>query len=186
MFKNKNIYLNSYYEAQEFEQHRLIKYCEWPNCEKKGEYRAPTSREKLRTFKFFCLEHIKEYNKAWDYFKGRSVEQIYDEVSNDAYWHRKTKKKIEKFKVVDELNFFDQNSHTFKSHPNHEKIITNNKIRNSLQILDLEGFCDINQLKIQYKKMVKKYHPDLNQSGCHEKIIKLNNAYSSLKKFLKK
>ena len=28
--------------------------------------------------------------------------------------------------------------------------------------------------------MVKKYHPDLNQSGCHEKIIKLNNAYHKI------
>ena len=94
MIKNKNIYLRSYDEMQDFENLRLTKYCEWPGCEKKGEYRAPTSREKLRKFKFFCLEHVKEYNKAWDYFKGRSIEQIYNEVSNDAYWHRKTKKKI--------------------------------------------------------------------------------------------
>ena len=55
MFKNKNIYLNSYNEVYEFEQLRLTKCCEWPGCEKKGEYRAPTSREKLRTFKFFLL-----------------------------------------------------------------------------------------------------------------------------------
>ena len=53
-------------------------------------------------------------------------------------------------------------------------------------ILNLEDFVDINQLKTQYKKMVKKYHPDLNKSGCHEKIIKLNNAYTSLINFLKK
>ena len=94
MFKNKNIYLSTYNEVQEFEQLRLTKYCEWPGCENQGDYKAPTSREKLRTFKFFCLEHIKEYNRTWDYFKGRSVEQIYDEISNDAYWHRKTKKKL--------------------------------------------------------------------------------------------
>ena len=55
----------------------------------------------------------------------------------------------------------------------------------SLEILNLDDFFDINKLKTQYKKMVKKYHPDLNQSGCSEKIIKLNNAYSSLIKFLK-
>ena len=36
MFKNKNIYLNSYNEIDEFEQLRLTKYCEWPGCEKKG------------------------------------------------------------------------------------------------------------------------------------------------------
>ena len=41
----------------------LTKYCEWPNCQRKGEYKAPTSREKLREFKWFCLEHVKLYNK---------------------------------------------------------------------------------------------------------------------------
>ena len=185
MFKNKNIYLNSYNEIYDFEQLRLTKYCEWPGCEKKGEYRAPTSREKLRTFKFFCLEHIKDYNKAWDYFKGRSIEQIYNEVSNDAYWHRKTRKKINKLTIEDELNFFEKKDSTFRKDLNQNKTLEIN-IRRSLQILDLNDFCNINQLKKQYKKMVKKYHPDLNQSGCNEKIIKLNNAYSSLINFLKK
>ena len=33
--------------------------------------------------------------------------------------------------------------------------------------------------------MVKKFHPDLNDSGSNEKIIELNEAYSVLKKFLK-
>ena len=67
MFKNKNIYLNSYNEVYEFEQLRLTKYCEWPGCEKKGEYRAPTSREKLRTFKFFCLKYTSttHFLKPW-------------------------------------------------------------------------------------------------------------------------
>ena len=185
MFKNKNIYLNSYNEVYEFEQLRLTKYCEWPGCEKKGEYRAPTSREKLRTFKFFCLQHVKEYNKAWDYFKGRSIDQIYNEVSNDAYWHRKTKKKINKLVIEDELNFFEKKASTFTESLTKNKTINLN-IRRSLQILDLDNFCNIIQLKKQYKKMVKKYHPDLNQSGCNEKIVRLNNAYSALLKFLKK
>lgn len=184
MIKNKNIYLRSYDESKEFEQQRLTKYCEWPGCNKKGEYKAPTSREKLRVFKFFCLEHIKEYNKAWDYFKGRSIEQIYNEVSNDAYWHRKTNKNINKFKIVDEMNFFENSSENYQSYINQNKISDKN-LKASLQILNLKEFCSINQLKVQYKKMVKKYHPDLNQSGCHEKIIKLNNAYSNLKNFLK-
>ncbi len=185
MFKNKNIYLNSYNEVYEFEQLRLTKYCEWPGCEKKGEYRAPTSREKLRTFKFFCFEHIKEYNKAWDYFKGRSIDEIYNEVSNDAYWHRKTKKKINKLVIEDDLNFFEKKASTFTESLTKNKTINLN-IRRSLQILDLDNFCNIIQLKKQYKKMVKKYHPDLNQSGCNEKIVRLNNAYSALLKFLKK
>ena len=87
--------------------------------------------------------------------------------------------------MVDELNFFEKSSKNFQSHLEKNKA-TDKKIMQSLEILNLDDFCNINQLKNQYKKMVKKYHPDLNQSGCNEKIIKLNNAYSSLIKFLKK
>ena len=39
----------------------LTKYCEWRNCEEKGEFKAPTSRDQLRVFKWFCLKHIKIY-----------------------------------------------------------------------------------------------------------------------------
>ena len=35
MFKNKNIYLKTYNQIDEFEQLRLTKYCEWPGCEKR-------------------------------------------------------------------------------------------------------------------------------------------------------
>ena len=75
-------------------------------------------------------------------------------------------------------------NHTFKASANNNKIAEQN-IKKSLMILNLEDFVNINQLKKQYKKMVKKYHPDLNKSGCNEKIIKLNNAYTS-NKFSKK
>ena len=145
MFKNKNIYLNSYNEVYEFEQLRLTKYCEWPGCEKKGEYRAPTSREKLRTFKFFCLEHIKDYNKAWDYFKGRSIEQIYNEVSNDAYWHRKTRKKINKFNIEDELNFFEKKASTFRENLTQNKTIELNirRSRPSIRLVNSSNFSEL-------------------------------------------
>ena len=189
MYKNKNLNLNLNLnlntEYQEFDKLQLTKYCEWHNCEEKGEYKAPTSREKLRVFRFFCLKHIKEYNKAWDYFKGRTSDEIYDEVANDAYWHRKTNKKVNKFKIEDKLNLFDYNKKKCESNFNKYKSI-DSKFEASLQILDIQKFYSINQLKKQYKKMVKKFHPDLNKSGSGEKIIELNEAYSSIINFLNK
>ena len=61
----------------------------------------------------------------------------------------------------------------------------NNLFVSSLKVLKLENLSSEIQLKKQYKKMVKKFHPDLNDSGSNEKIIELNEAYSVLKKFLK-
>ena len=80
MYKNKKSF--SYFlEEKDDEFLALTKYCEWGSCQKKGEYKAPTSREKLRDFKWFCLEHIKLYNKGWDYFKGRTTDEIYNEIN---------------------------------------------------------------------------------------------------------
>src|ERR687892_757425 len=44
--------------------------CQWPGCRCAGEYRAPKSRERLREFYLFCLDHVRAYNRAWDFFKG--------------------------------------------------------------------------------------------------------------------
>ena len=66
------------------------------------------------------------------------------------------------------------------STPSHSHIFVS-----SLKVLKLENLSSENQLKKQYKKMVKKFHPDLNDSGSNEKIIELNEAYSVLKKFFK-
>ena len=187
MCKNKNINLKlkSHNNHQDFEKLQLTKYCEWPNCEEKGLYKAPTSRDKLREFKYFCYKHIKEYNKSWDYFKGRSVDEIYDEVTKDAYWHRKTSKKIHNLELEDKLNLLDNKNVKNKSSVHKFKSL-DSSFKDSLRILDIKEFYNVSQLKKQYKKMVKKYHPDLNKCGSSEKIIKLNEAYTSIINYLKK
>ena len=162
MLKSKNINLILGDNDQEYDKLQLTKYCEWHNCKEKGEYRAPTSRDKLRVFKFFCLKHIKEYNKAWDYFKGRTSDQIYKEVSNDAYWHRKTKKRIHKFKMDDKLNLF-------KDYEKQDNIKFNqlnsdsNKLDVSLKILGLKNLSSLGKLKKQTRLIVYSNNEDVSQ-----------------------
>jgi hypothetical protein len=40
-----------------------------PGCRLHGEYRAPFARDKLEQYRWFCLEHVRDYNKKWDYFR---------------------------------------------------------------------------------------------------------------------
>ena len=40
------------------------KICNFPDCELEGDYRAPTGYESLNDYQWFCLEHIKEFNKS--------------------------------------------------------------------------------------------------------------------------
>ena len=50
--------------------------CDHVNCNKVAEHRAPKSRENLREYYWFCLEHVREYNKSWNYFEDMSEEQL--------------------------------------------------------------------------------------------------------------
>ena len=183
MFKNKNINFSDL-EIDENELLKLTKYCEWKGCEEKGEYKAPSSREELRVFKWFCLKHVKMYNKGWDYFKGRSSEEINNELSEDARWHRKTSKKI-KNKVFSEDFVFEEWKSEQKVNKKKEKLCENQFIKNALDILNMEMPNNLADLKKQYKIMVKKFHPDINKIKDQEKIIKLNEAYSVLLSFFK-
>ena len=44
--------------------------CETPGCRLAGAYRAPHARDRLNEYRWFCLEHVLEDNKKWDYYYG--------------------------------------------------------------------------------------------------------------------
>ena len=53
-----------------------------------GEYRAPKSRNTLRDYWWFCLEHVRAYNGSWDYYKGMTPAQMEQELRADTAWGR--------------------------------------------------------------------------------------------------
>lgn len=64
--------------------------CEWPGCDEKAAYRAPVSPERLQEFRWFCLDHVREYNKKWNFFSGWSEEELDEQVRADRTWERPT------------------------------------------------------------------------------------------------
>ena len=50
--------------------------CEWPNCGKPGGHPAPKGRGREGEYFSFCIEHVREYNKNYNFFKGMSDEDI--------------------------------------------------------------------------------------------------------------
>ena len=47
------------------------------------------------------MDHIKEFNQGWDYFKGMSDKEVCDFLKSDMTWHRPT----QSFSAPD--NFFN-------------------------------------------------------------------------------
>lgn len=55
-------------------------------------------------------------------------------------------------------------------------------IRECYQLLGLSAGATLADLKSSYRKLARRYHPDVNRGdrGCHEKFIEINQAYQIL------
>jgi DnaJ-class molecular chaperone len=55
-------------------------------------------------------------------------------------------------------------------------------IKEALETLELPPFITKDDIKTQYKKLVKRYHPDI--SDDKDKIVEINEAYSILMSYI--
>ena len=61
--------------------------CDCPGCSAVGDYRAPKTRA-LADYYFFCLDHVRAYNAAWDYYAGMTGVEIETQIRKAAVWDR--------------------------------------------------------------------------------------------------
>src|SRR5215472_14429257 len=64
--------------------------CEWPDCAAAATHRAPKGRLREREYWRFCLEHVREYNHAYNFFAGMSTEDIARYQKEAVVGHRPT------------------------------------------------------------------------------------------------
>ena len=83
--------------------------CEWSNCKEVGKYKAPIEKDNIKNFRWLCVEHIKMFNKKWNYFEGMSQNEIENFIKSDLTWHRPT----QRFGSKD--NFFNYTSLSISS-----------------------------------------------------------------------
>ena len=167
--------------------------CDAKQCDKLGEYIAPKSPKSSETY-LFCIDHIKIYNKRWNFFAGRSQQEIYDYQKNDFFENRPTRSftKGENSKIKFEFDYFLNKSKIkfskkTKKFEKNLKYSFNNEVKQSLDIFNLKSDISESLIKKKYKELVKKYHPDLNKnySNKERKIKEINKAYKILLKFVK-
>jgi len=155
--------------------------CDYPGCEKSGEYRAPKDCS-LREYYWFCLEHVQAYNAGWNYYEGETVQPEDDMPQNNKSRMHFNKPGGQKFgyKWKDAFGFFGEYAENFASRT---EVYFNAKEREFLKIMELTAEeASAESLKKQYKKLAKKYHPDLNKGDkqAEEKFKQLMIAYHSL------
>ena len=175
-----------------------IRLCDHDACENQGVHKAPKSRSNLNNYYFFCLKHVTEYNTSWDFYNGPSVDQIELSMRKDTVWDRPSWPfKGNPAKVINQLKEFLINDYSLFEKEKEIQYFLRNKLidenitneeHQSLKILELKMPISVDEIKKRYKKLVKIFHPDVNDNNkkAEKKFKEITEAYKILlKKFLK-
>ncbi len=174
--KEKRIRTKKYFAPQnEGKNHR----CDHPGCQEKGEYRAPKDRN-LKEYYWFCLKHVQEYNAHWNYYAGTDDEEEDKLKSRMHFGGFRSKIKYQfGYDFIDELGI--EGSFADSEWKRNIYFNANDRRHAAAMEMDLNEIT-ADSLKKQYKKLVKKYHPDVNAGDkhCEEKFKKITVAYKEL------
>jgi hypothetical protein len=159
--------------------------CAWPGCESEGDYRAPRSRDNLREFQWFCLEHIREFNRGWDFFAGMSSSEIEAHRRADVTWHRPSWRFGSAACGLGEgwndvFGLFTDGTRSEQRRAPPQRPQTKAEVMMARLELD-DGFTLV-ELKSRYKHLVKLHHPDLHggDKAAEERLKLINEAYTYL------
>ena len=174
----------------------FFRKCDNKDCGNEGTFKAPKSRVLLNQYYFFCLEHVKEYNKSWDFYKGLSVNEIETSMREDIIWNRPSwPLKGGPNKVMEQINtFFNDSSNIISDDLKDDEYFKNKLVdenltpeeNKALSVLNLKIPITVEKIKKNYKKLVKIFHPDVNGNNkkAEEKFKEINKSYKILlKKF---
>ncbi len=74
--------------------------CDWNNCLEEGSYKAPIEKDNSKKYRILCLNHVREFNKNWNYFEGMNDDQICEFLKSDITWHKPTQSFSSSFKAL--------------------------------------------------------------------------------------
>jgi hypothetical protein len=174
--------------------------CEHPGCDRAGGYRAPKGRGRDGEYHNFCLEHVRAYNKAYNYFSGMDTAAFGDYLREQATGHRPTWPLGENSwanhnggharqsggfrhgaEYADPLGLFGRETAAERSgRPG--RALRSAEI-GALHSLGLEETATPHQIKAQYKTLVKRLHPDANNGSRanEDKLREIIQAYDRLR-----
>jgi len=175
--------------------------CDWPGCDDAGEFRAPGGRpsgfDGPGDYRWFCLDHVRQFNAGYDYFDGMSADEILRAQSPIGGWDRETRA----FRPTAGVDFaprwadfadpLDAISARAKAHmrgrmpaQRADGAPVSAEERRALDTLGLGIDADRRELRTRYTRLVRKYHPDHNggDRGFETRLREVVEAYQLLRK----
>jgi hypothetical protein len=167
--------------------------CQAPGCAEDGVHRAPVARDRLSEYYWFCTEHVRRYNLAWDYFAGMNEREIEHHRRFDTVWQRPSWPFGQfgeraaagsgggaGYRVHDSFGFFSEGPAGANGAGARQPQTAEQK---ALALLDLEEPITFADVKARYMALVKQLHPDANggDTEAEERLKIVNQAYGALK-----
>jgi hypothetical protein len=176
--------------------------CEWPGCAAAATHRAPKGRLRENEHWRFCLEHVREYNHSYNFFAGMSDDAIARYQKDAVTGHRPT------WKMGMNGGRPTGRSHSARFHPQvdaddpfgifreagigeaprehlrrRETRVIRNAERKALDALGLEPDATTQDIKLRFKLLVKRHHPDANggDRSSEDRLREIIEAYNYLK-----
>lgn len=178
-------------------EQKSLPNCQWKGCDKPGHHKAPKGHGHDGEFFVFCATHVKHYNASYNYFEGMSDKDISDFQRSAAYGHRPTWKLGQNASGTETRKESTGDpdagpSKDFQAWRARRATAEKRKPRRRLKPMEKKSFLALElkesatkeDVKSQYKALVKRHHPDANggDRGSEEKLREIIQAYNYLKK----
>jgi hypothetical protein len=168
--------------------------CQHKGCQEPGEFRAPLGRNHEGQYVFFCLPHVQEYNKSYNYFAGMTDDAVAAFQRESITGHRPTWTIGIKAKGAgpgatpeggyDPMGLFGESARVRRATPEEEARSKYGKLAlKALETLHLDEKATPEIIRAKYKSWVKRLHPDANNGdrSREEKLREIIRAYNTLK-----
>ena len=170
--------------------------CDHPGCDAPGEFRAPGMQrpdfDGPGDWRWFCLDHVREFNSDYNFFEGMSAEEISAAQNPYAGWERETRAfgtaggspPPRWADFVDPLDAIGARFHARPAAPTRKDGRELSEAdRRRLALLGLDLDADRRALRKRYAELVRRYHPDRNGGDrSHEQALgQVIEAYTALK-----
>jgi len=166
--------------------------CAVPGCGAPGEFKAPLEPANFDgpgSWRFLCLEHVREHNAKYNFFAGMSPEEITRAQSPLAGWERPSRKFAANGADPppawsDFLDPLDAISSRFRLNRDRAPSRFSKSERQALSVLGLGEDADRHSVRRRYSQLVRRYHPDKNGGDrAHEvRLSAVIEAYQLLRK----
>lgn len=173
--------------------------CQWDGCDGAGTHRAPVGRMREGEYFKFCFDHVREYNKNFNYFSGLADTEVARFQKEALTGHRPTWKIGDNAqarsapdvaqkrsgaagyynRVRDPFGMFGDEPRGAR--PRTRKLKTLEA--KAMETLGLAANATGEAIKARYKELVKRHHPDANggDRGSEERFRDVLQAYRVLR-----